>query len=248
VDTALFTQSGQHVRYQGRVDLLGVDEHDAYWIMRHRVVKDWTPLDALVRDEEAVAACWAWEQYYIGMEIAGTIHNEMRLPTGAPTGDASAPATGPARGERGGVPQHEGSGGGRSVPQHRRLYAQATEPADPEHVVHDIGPWFRRTWTRRSRTEISQAGRQLASEAREVFNPEVAVYPSPSDAACRRCQFAAPCLALYEGRHVEAQAILDSSYRSRPSEELVEGRLGGVTWSTGRGAAPPRFSGEGSRG
>ena len=30
-------------------------------------------------DEEAAAACWAWEQDYIGMEIAGTIHNEIRV-------------------------------------------------------------------------------------------------------------------------------------------------------------------------
>jgi hypothetical protein len=114
-------------------------------------------------------------------------------------------------------------------------------------VVREVGPWFRRTWIRRSRGEISQAGRQLALEAREVFNPTVAVYPSPSPSTCGNCPFAAPCLALYEGRDAEARAILDSSYRRRPDEELVEGRLGGVTWSTGRGAAPPRFSGDGSQ-
>jgi hypothetical protein len=92
-DSALFTSSGEHVSYQGRLDLLGVDEHDAYWIMRHRVVREWTPLGTLMRDEEAVAACWAWQEYYIGMEIAGTIHNEMRLPTVVPPGgDRARPA------------------------------------------------------------------------------------------------------------------------------------------------------------
>jgi hypothetical protein len=247
-DTALFTSSGQHISYRGRLDLLGVDEHDAYWIVRHRVVKNWTPLDSLIRDEEAVAACWAWSQYYIGMEIAGTIHNEMRLPTrgraegtGTPSGTGATgrewePAT-----ERGGVAQHEASGGGRSVPQHRRLYAQASEPVDPEPVVHDVGPWFRRTSIRRSRAEVQLAGRQVASEARELFNPEVAVYPSPSEAACRRCAFAAPCLALFQGRVGEAEGIVGSCYRLRPDDEVTEGRLGEVTWSTGRGAAPPRF-------
>jgi hypothetical protein len=243
VDSALPMARGQHIRYQGRLDLLGLDEHDAYWVTRHRVVREWTPLDALVRDEETVAACWAWEQYYIGMEITGTIYNEMRLPTGAQlVADADRPPAGEARRERGGVPQHEGSGGGRSIPQHRRLYARSTEPVDSSRVVQDTAPLFRRTWIRRSRDEIVQAGGQLAAEAREMFNREVFVYPSPSESACRRCSFAAPCMALYEGRGAEAETILDSSYRSRPLEEVVEGRLGGVTWSTGRGAAPPRFA------
>src|SRR5580658_4397879 len=50
-EEGLFTPDGEHLRYQGRVDLLAVDEHDAYWIVRHHVVRDWTPLDALMRDE-----------------------------------------------------------------------------------------------------------------------------------------------------------------------------------------------------
>jgi hypothetical protein len=242
-ENGFFTPSGQHLRYQGRIDLLAVDEHDAYWIVRHHVVRDWTPLDALVRDEEALAACWAWEQFYIGMEIAGTIHNEMRMPTRASEGATEAVSLMDADARRGGVAQHEGSGGGRSIPQHRRMYARASEPDLPERVEHDVGSLFRRTWIRRTRSEVAQAGHQLATEAREIFAPDVAVYPSPSEAACRRCPFAAPCVAYYEGRDAEANAMLDSSYRTRAEPELEEGRLGGVTWSTGRGAAPPRFSG-----
>lgn len=129
--------------YQGRLHLLAEDEHDAYWIMRHRVVQNWTPLDALARDEEAVAACRAWERYYIGMEIAGTIHNEMRLPPGTPAeADLTSLPAGEADQERGGVPQHEGSGGGRSIPQHRRMYARVTEPEDGQPVVRRSAPGF----------------------------------------------------------------------------------------------------------
>ena len=117
-DGALFTRGDEHVSYRGRVDLLGVDEYDAYWIMRHRVVREWTPLSTLRRDEEALAACWAWPQHYIGMEIAGTIHNEMRLPTAAPSGDDADPLSADgARPTASPVRQHEGSGGGRSVPR-----------------------------------------------------------------------------------------------------------------------------------
>jgi hypothetical protein len=243
-DTGLLTASGDYVRYRGRVDLLAVDEHDAYWVLRHRLVEDWIDFEALLRDEEAVAACWAWEHFYIGMSIAGTIHNELRLPgCGEPEGRAqpAPPVPRPAsHHERGGVPQHEGSGGGRSIPQHRRLYAQASEPGEPERIVQDEGPWFRRTWIRRSRAEIEQAGRQLAGEALEILGGTVAVFPSPSEQACGPCDFRAPCLAMYEGG--DAEAILAADYRARPPAELVEGRLGGMSWSTGRGAAPARFS------
>ncbi len=240
-DTGLRTASGDHVGYRGRVDLLAVDEHDAYWVLRHRVVEDWTEFEALLRDEEAVAACWAWEHFYIGMNIAGTIHNELRLPAGAEPDRRARPVPPPASDhERGGLPQHEGSGGGRSIPQHRRLYAQASEPGELERTVRDDGPWFRRTWIRRGRAEIEQAGRQLAGEALEILGGTVAVFPSPSEATCGPCAFRAPCLAMYEGG--DAEAILAADYRGRPPAELVEGRLGGVSWSTGRGAAPPRFS------
>jgi adenine-specific DNA glycosylase len=106
------------------------------------------------------------------------------------------------------------------------LYAQAREPAVLARVERDVGPWFRRTWVRRTREEVAQAGRQLATEARQMFDPDAAVYPSPSP-ACRRCAFDAPCQALYRPR----------------VHDDVAGRLGGVTWSVGRGAAPPQFSG-----
>jgi hypothetical protein len=241
-ESGLFTATGANIRYRGRLDMLAVDQHDAYWIVRHHVAREWTPLDALVRNEEAVAACWAWERFYIGMEIAGTIHNELMLPTaGVPEGSGGGRLQGTER-ERGGLPQSEGSGGGRSLPQHRRLYAKAAEPVDPARIEHHAGMWFRRTWIRRSRSEIAAAGRQLATEAREMCSPDVAVYPSPSPSNCRRCPYAAPCQALFEGRDAEADAILSSSYQPRSREDQVEGRLGGVTWSIGRGAAPPTFS------
>jgi hypothetical protein len=244
---ALRTPTGDAVRYCGRLDLLAIDEHDAYWIVRHLVVQGWSPLEALVRDEEALAACWAWEQHYLGMSITGTIHNELRVPAGFepdpyPARPASSAQLGP--GERGGVAQHEPSGGGRSVPQHRRLYAQSSAPQAPERVERDLGAWFRRTWIRRSRSEVDQAGRQLCREARELLDPDVSIYPSPASSRCPRCLFALPCQALYAGD--EASPILASHYRARPHEQLLEGRLGGATWSSGRGAAPVRFRGRGA--
>ena len=119
-DRALLTPNGFGVVYECRVDLLAVDSRDEYWVVRHQIVDDWLDSAMLLRDEEAIAACWAWEQDYMGMQIAGTIHNEVRM--GVPI---DLPAEGAAEIR---VAQHEPSGGGRSIPQHRRAAAVVSGP------------------------------------------------------------------------------------------------------------------------
>jgi hypothetical protein len=75
-----------------------------------------------------------------------------------------------------------------------------------------------------------------------MLDPAAAPYPSPSNEACPACRFRAPCEAFYAGD--DGEAILAEHYRPRPETAPVPGRLGGVTWSAGRGAAPPRFPGD----
>jgi hypothetical protein len=94
---------------------------------------------------------------------------------------------------------------------------------------------FRRTRLRLARGAIEQAGRQLAQEAAEMVTTELAVYPTPGP-DCSSCPFLAPCLAMQDGHDVEEHLARD--YRSKPEETLEEGRLGGTTWSMGRGAMP----------
>ena len=249
----LVTASGQAVRYRGRIDLMAVDGRDAYWIVRHRLVDgDWPPTGKLAADEEAITACWAWEQFYIGMAISGTIWNELRRPSPAAPGPR-APRR-PARrwpwsrrraGEHPVVRQHEPSGGGRSIPQHRRMYAQPRQPSRVAPVEQHVSPEFRRTWLRHSPAEVAQAGRRLGSDVAEMTRGDLTVGPSPSDQHCPACPFLDPCQAMLAGQ--DAGLILSSRYRERPPDRLEEGRLGGGAWGMGRGAAPPKFRGSQGR-
>jgi hypothetical protein len=246
----LVTGAGEAIRYQGRIDMLAVDQHDAYWIVRHRVVDgDWAPTERLVQDEEAVTACWAWEQFYLGMTITGTIYNEMRL---SPPSASDSRAGTASPGRRWGrlwpravaappaVRQHEPSGGGRSVPQHRRMYARATEPQRPDPIEQRVGDGFRRTWLRRSPAEVAAAGRRLGTDVAAMARPDVSADPNPSDEHCPPCPYLDPCRALTAG--ADATPILELGYRKRPPKAPEEGRLGGGAWGVGRGAAPPRRS------
>jgi hypothetical protein len=42
-------------------------------------------------------------------------------------------------------------------------------------------------------------------------------------------------------RGEDASDLLAECYRERPPDQLEEGRLGGISWGMGRGAAPPHF-------
>jgi hypothetical protein len=254
-DAALVTSVGDIIRYSGRVDMLAVDAHDAYWIVRHRVADgDWPPTEQLVADEESLAACWAWEQFYLGMAIAGTIYNELRS-SSTPEREPEQPAPPPPPEGRPrrwpwprprtaaalpAVRQHEPSGGGRSVPQHRRMYARAREPRQFKPIEQHTEDGFRRTLLRRSPADVAEAGRRLGADVADMIREDLDVYPEPSDDKCPPCPYLAPCQALMNG--TDAEPILLAGYRKRPPEPPAEGRLGGRAWSLGRGAAPPKFS------
>jgi len=248
----LVTPAGQAIRYRGRIDMMAVDRHDAYWIVRHRVVDgDWPAAERLAADEETLTACWAWEQFYLGMAISGTVYNELRRPSPAPGQPARGQPRQAARrwprlrsraaAALPAVRQHEPSGGGRSIPQHRRMYAQAREPHRLEPIEQRMTDGFRRTWLRRRPADVAEAGRRLGADVAEMTRRGLSVYPNPSDGHCPACPYLDPCRALCGG--TDAGPVLRSRYRKRPPESPEEGRLGGGAWGTGRGAAPPKFRG-----
>lgn len=222
---------GSAAIYACRIDLLAVDAADEYWVVVHRIVDEWQDLEMLIRDEAAVAQCWAWEQEYLGMEISGTIHNEVRLtgPLDQPSSDHVNIANR--------VRQSEGSGGGRSIPQHRRLTARTARADDSGRVLQCTVGLLRRTRIRRSRAEIGAVGMLIGAEALDMSR-EPAIYPTFAP-HCQTCEFSSPCRALTEG--ADPEPLLAAHFRRHPSEDRRKPRLGQSTWGFGRGAAPPQW-------
>ena len=215
---SLLTPNGDEIRYCGRVDLLVIDSDDAYWVVQHRLATEgWADHDALQLDEQTIAWAWAWPQFYLGMQLAGTVYNEIR----ADAGELGVQAPPPA---------------GRAQVGHRRMYARSGTVSG-ERLHAEGTEAFRRTQIRRGEAELMAAGRDLATEISTAIRADLDVYPSPAPDICARCSYRSPCLLLNQG--LDATAELSRSYRHRPPESVEEGRLGAVTWSINRGAAPP---------
>lgn len=217
----LLTAASDEVRYHDRVDLLVIDSDDAYWVVQHRLVtEEWTDRDSLELDEQTIAWAWAWPQFYLGMQISGTMYNEIR----ADAGELGTPAPAPVE---------------RAKVRHRRMYARSGTVAG-ERLHAEGTEAFRRTQIRRGEAELAAAGRDLAAEINTATRANLDIYPSPAPGVCARCSYRGPCMIMNQGH--DATAELSESYRQRPPESIKEGRLGGVTWSMNRGAAPPPWA------
>ena len=90
-------------------------------------------------------------------------------------------------------------------------------------------------------TEKRDAADRLGRAVLTMLDADLVVEPTPRGRTAA-CPFRAPCLAMNRGEDPDA-AARRRDYRRRPVDMLEEGRLGGVSWGMGRGAAPPHLRG-----
>jgi hypothetical protein len=222
-DRALTAPDGERVLYTDRVAMLAVDAADECWVVVHDVVPQWQPVEALLLDEAAVAACWTWEHTFLGIDVAGTVHNEIL--SVEPDGSEAAPTTTlTGRPGRGGYSQNEPSGGGRLAPQLRRPDRIGRGAAIDERVNRTTAGVVRRTRIRRTRMEIEISRQQVGAEVVQMLDPALAIYPTPSPAHCPGCPFVAPCLTMTEGG--DPSSRLEVAFRQRSATEAFAPRLG----------------------
>jgi len=214
-DQPLRTADGGAVRYRGRIDLFVVDEHDRYWLVRHRVVDwPWDDLELLVLDDVALAACWAWERFTL-TTVTGVIFNELRR---APPDPHQRVAAGLSPRRRADLDRKRGT-----VAQHRhRPRAKGGEPVKPEQRGNDF---FRRTVLPVPRERVDDLARRIGYEALEMMSENVALYPNPVGENCACCPYRRPCLVMNDGAEVAPILAAEFSRRVRPVDEV---RLGGL--------------------
>jgi hypothetical protein len=197
-ETGLLGADGRGVLYRLRIDLVVVDDDGKYWLVEHRLRQDgFAELDDLLLDDVALTRSWGWELGFLAT-VAGTIHNELRLPRPDDPGPEDVALPGDVE----------------VIDLGSRL------------VQRETGIWFRRTKIPRPRPEIESAGERVAEQSRLMTRADLECYPTPAARNCPPCDFRAPCLAMMEGG--DAGPVLSERYRPRLQRDFEEGRLGSV--------------------
>lgn len=104
--------------------------------------------------------------------------------------------------------------------------AVTTAPVPGGVITSRTSGLLRRTQIPRRQIEIEQRGVGIAHEITEMTDPALRVYPNPSWDHCSTCSFRSPCVAITQG--IDAQPILEASYRRRVAGDFEPGRLGSV--------------------
>jgi hypothetical protein len=191
----------------------------------------------MLLDPVGLANVWGFGIAYLQLHISGTIYNELRLDAGR--------STGPSADELEAIEERDR----RDMTGVRRVSIRGT-PLTPEEragialsdetsIVHQEGnDEFRRTYVRRSRISVEAIAAQLGVQTVQMRDPDIPIYPHPSERNCPPCRYLSPCLAANRGD--DPGEILAAEYRLRTEEEFEEERL---RWSAARKGTRAAYGG-----
>lgn len=202
------------VVYQGRLDGIVQDASGWYWILEHKTAAQLGPTDHLALDEQTGSYCWA-VQHMLGIRVAGVIYNEAvkKVP------HTPQELMRPQDGRRFSVNKMQDT----TYEIASKFLVEQGEDLRHYEIFLDFlriqgNKFFRRTQVHRNTYELSDQGRRIYYEAKEMLNPETVPYPNPSRFNCQMCAFRTPCLAMNDGSDYEY--ILNEDFRIRTQEEV----------------------------
>lgn len=202
---------GLPVTYGGRIDILFEDELGRLWIgdwkTAARLSGTETSDEYLWNDDQITAYIWALR--LIGFNVAGFIYAEIKKAVPA----EPEPLKVVRLGRRFSV--------SKQIVTDAKLYENTVSENDPEayeagryddfiQYLKDEGPRFHsRHMVNRNDEECRQAAINIWMEARDLTNPDIAIYPNPGRFHCKGfgpdsgCAFWDPCLGKNRGEDVE---------------------------------------------
>ena len=183
--------------YQGRIDLV-VEVFDeegnslGYFIVDHKTAGSFGEPQWLWLDDQCSSYAWALQKM-LGLKIQGVIYNQLKK---------SPPH-----------PPKQLKNGGFSVAKNQDtsfdVYLRTLRDHDinPSYyreflsfLKHNPKEYVRRTKVNYTQQQLSIVEERIKREAREMANPEISIYPTPSQWNCNSCRFLRPCMQIQEGR------------------------------------------------
>lgn len=176
--------------YQGRIDLIIEDEF-GYWIVDHKTAKQFGDSMWLSLDDQCSSYAWAIAKQ-LGLDVRGVVYNQLKkspphppkiLKSGALSVNKQQDTTFEVFLKACRELNHD--------PRWYREYLR--------YLKHNPKEFVRRTRVNYRPEALEIVEKRIAMEAKEMSNPNVQIYPSPSPMNCNGCRFFIPCLQIQEG-------------------------------------------------
>lgn len=177
--------------YQGRIDLIVEDEF-GYWIVDHKTAKQFGDSQWLWLDDQCSSYAWAIQRQ-LGLEVRGVIYNQLK----------KKPPDPPRMLKSGGfsIAKNQDTD---FITYLRTLKEHGIEPSGYReflsYLKHNPKEYCRRIRISYTQQQLEIVGQRIEREAREMINPNLQIYPSPSMMNCNGCRFYGPCVQIQEGR------------------------------------------------
>lgn len=219
----LLCQCGKPIVYDGRIDMLCEDEFGDYWIFDWKTARSIQTDDTfLYLDDQITSYCWAL-QMVLGIKVRGFIYHEQKKSFPVPPKEN----------------KFRRKGCLYSVSKNQdcteEMYREWVMEHDVEayeaglydgillYLHEDGAPFYRRSQIHRTQTELESAARNIFLEAKEMYRPDLPIYPSPGRFACGFCAFRQPCLGKNDGS--DYQYTLDTLFETREPYYLRDREL-----------------------
>lgn len=216
---------GLPVTFGGRID--AIVRHlmtDRIWIIDWKTAARLStgepnaPDDFLYLDDQITGYLWAlWS---IGLDVAGFVYHEQKKAYPI----EPEPLSRPRMGRMFSVNKNMDC----DAETYERIVSQNDPVAYDAHLYDDHieylrefgGVFHKRHQIERNEHELRNAGLNLFKEAKEIVNPELAIYPSAGRFGCTFCAYQLPCLAKNRGD--DYKYTLDTMYEKREKHYYQE--------------------------
>jgi len=216
VDAERPTWPGLPVVYEGRVDVIVRDKHGNYWILDWKTTARMMNEDAdivLELDDQITGYIWALRKK-LGLAIRGFIYVELKKGFPQPPEEMKVVRLGRSFSVSKQLDTDVDTYVRTVVTRDRAAY-DAGLYTDFIEYLRTEGPRFIKHHTvRRTGIQLNNFEVDLLAQAREMINPDTAIYPAPGRFSCGFCAYKEPCLDKNQGG--DYQYALQTMYQIKP--------------------------------
>lgn len=228
IDLGTDSRSGRRVLYGFTLDRVIADSYGRLWIVEYKTAKAIKNFHLDV-DEQITAYCWcAWKFY--GIPVAGVVYQQHlkkipNLPKVLANGKVSTDLRQATTAAMYGKLLIDMYGSVEAAPQENINAYNHFRMREDE----DKDKFIVRTYIERNQNQLENFERRVYLELEDMLNPDLPLYPYPTQSCDYMCPLEAACVAMEDGS--DWQQIL-SAYSTSTESALTQREKEQMKWRT----------------